>query len=401
MKRGLAAGACALMLGCAITPGFQMDEGAVEERARKSEQPARAEPGDTGRAEPSRSAADDPGKKPSPNRIQTTSTSAQGVVLITPEVLKRQAQQRAAQATEPLADPLAEVAKTYAYRIAPFDVLSVIVWDHPELTIPAGEFRSPESTGHPVNADGTMFYPHVGVVEVGGKTLPEVREELTKRLTRVIQNPQLDVRVATFRGQKVQVTGEVVAPSALPITDVPMRALDAVTLSKGFSPEADMQNVTLTRAGKTYVLDLQAVNERGQVDYNWLLRDGDILHVPDRRENRVYVLGEVKQQMARPMIRGRLTLADALGDAEGLDPVASNPGRIYVIRGAFDKPTIYKLDATSPDALLLAVQFQLEPHDVVYVSTYELTRWNRVISQILPTVQVLWQTFDLTNRTFR
>ena len=174
-------------------------------------------------------------------------------------------------------------------------MLSVTVWDHPELTIPAGEFRSPESTGHPVTSDGKMFYPHVGTIAVGGKTLPEVREELTQRLTRVIQNPQLDVRVASFRGKKVQVTGEVMGPAALPINDVPMRALDAITFAKGFTPEADMQNVILTRAGKTYRLDLQAVNERGQVGNNWLLQDGDVLHVTDRRENRVFVLGEVKK----------------------------------------------------------------------------------------------------------
>ena len=59
----------------------------------------------------------------------------------------------------------------------------------------------------------------------------------------------------------------------------------------------------------------------------------------------------------------------------------------------------YDQFATSADALLLAVQFPLRPADVVFVSTSELTRWSRVMGQILPTIQGLWQTYDVAYRT--
>ncbi len=314
------------------------------------------------------------------------------IIQITPEVLTQQAEASAKNQKPRMEDPLAAVAKAYEYKVQPHDVLTVIVWDHPELTIPAGEFRSEAATGNPVAADGTMFYPYVGTLEVAGKSLRQVRELLVERLAKYIQKPQLDVKVAAYRSQKVQVSGEVMAPSTLPITDVPMRALEAINLAKGFGPEANLQDVTLTRQGKVYSLDLLALQERGDVSQNWLLQDGDVLHVPDRSRNRVYVMGEVKKPSSRVMVKGRITLADALGETEGVDPLTSNPGRIYVIRGAFESPAIYRLDANSPDALLLAVQFQLKPHDVVYVSTYELTKWNRIMTQILPTIQALWQT---------
>lgn len=351
---------CLLVMftGCALAPGMRMDRAAVGDRAHS---PGSREP---------------------------------GVRDITPALLVELARARTAANAKPARDPAVEEVGGYEYRVAPYDVLSVTVWDHPELTIPAGEFRSAEATGHPVNADGTFFYPHVGVVPVAGMTLPAIRKLLTERLTRYVQNPQLDVKVAAFRGKKIQVTGEVVQPAPMPITDVPLRVQDAIAFARGTTPDADLTRVTLSRGGKVHVLDLQALYERGDTGQNWILQDGDVVHVPDRSRNKVYVLGEVRRPASRLMVKGRMNLAEAIGDAEGVDPVTSNPGAIYVVRGRYERPEVYRLDAGSPDALLLASRFDLQPQDVVYVSATRLTTWNRILSQLLPTLQFLWMSTD-------
>src|SRR2546423_1643085 len=136
----------------------------------------------------------------------------------------------------PPPDPLGNVLPG-PYTVAPYDVLQVTVWDHPELTAPTGQFRSPEENGNPVSADGSVFYPYVGVVPVAGKTVAEIRSLLTTRLAGVIQKPQLDVRIAAFRGKRAHITGEIVQPSPIPITDVPSRVQDAVAFGHGFTPE--------------------------------------------------------------------------------------------------------------------------------------------------------------------
>lgn len=350
-----------LLSGCAaLSPGLHMSESAVEGRGT-DENPVR-------------------------------------IVPVTPDVLTEQAKARARAAETRPRDPLAAEAGQWQYRVAPFDVLSVIVWDHPELTIPAGEFRAAEAAGNVVQADGTVFYPHVGVVAVAGKTLPEIRQVLTEQLRKVVQGPQLDVRVAAFRGQRVHVTGEVVAPGAFPISDVPLRVADAVALAKGFTPAAYPRSVTLVRRGVGVRLDLRALFEDGDTSQNWLLQDGDMLHVASAAQHKVFVMGEVRRPSSKLMARGHMTLAEAIGDADGFDPVTSNPGAVYVIRGRYDAPEAYRLDASSADALLLAAQFELQPLDVVFVAPYALTSWNRVVQQILPTVQGLWQSADLANR---
>lgn len=317
---------------------------------------------------------------------------------ITPELIAKLAKERSTDAP-PARDPRGSTPPA-AYTVAPFDVLQVTVWDHPELTLPAGQFRSSDDSGNRVEADGTIFYPHVGVVPVAGKTVAEIRDLLTTRLARVVVQPQLDVRIAAFRGKRVQVTGEVLQPVAMPLTDVPLRVQDAIAFAKGFTLEnmsptgamgvgADPSMVTLTRGGKTYHIDLLALYEAGDVSQNWLLEDGDVINVGDRSRNLVFVMGEVKQQQAKLMIKRRMTLAQAIGDAGGVDLTTASVGKIYVIRGDYRAPSIFRLDATSADALLLATQFDLKPRDVIYVATNDLTRWNRVLSQILPTVQVL------------
>jgi polysaccharide export outer membrane protein len=288
------------------------------------------------------------------------------------------------------------------YRVGPRDILNITVWDHPELTIPAGQFRSAEAAGNVVGEDGTFFYPYVGVVHAAGRTVEEIRDELTRRLSKYIEQVQLDVRVAAYRSQRVYVVGEVAQPGIQLVKDIPLTVLEAINNAGGVKPEADQRNITLTRDGRTYSINLLSLYEGGDISQNVLLKHGDVLNVPDSMLNKVFVLGETNHFVAGGAIgrsrslvmnKARMTLTEALSEAGGFDQETSDPARIFVFRGGLGKSEIFHLDAKSPDALLLADRFPLQPRDVIYVDRAQGIRWNQIIAQIQPTISLL-NSFD-------
>jgi polysaccharide export outer membrane protein len=276
------------------------------------------------------------------------------------------------------------------YLIGQGDVIQVIVWDHPELTIPAGSFRDAETSGQQVGEDGYMYYPYVGMIKAEGMNVAALRDVLTERLSRYIQNPQLDVRVVGFRSQRVYVVGEVNTPGVLPLNDLPMTIADAISLSGGLTPSAWKSGVNIARDGKVYEIDLRALYDFADSSQNLMLKHGDIVNVLDRSQQKVFMMGEVRTPGAVEIINGELTLSAALGEVGGFNQNTANPSAIYVIRGTdSENPRIFHLDAEFATGMLLAERFDMQAQDVVFVDTAGISQWNRVVSQLLPSITVI------------
>ncbi len=144
----------------------------------------------------------------------------------------------------------------------------------------------------------------------------------------------MDVTVAAFRSKKVYVTGSVGQPGTYPITNIPLRLVDAISAAGGISETADWSNVLLTRDGRDYSLSLRNIYQDGNAAQNILLQPGDVINVARAEENKVFVLGEVMRPSSLPMGRNGMTLAEALSEKGGLDPRSSDASGVFVFRKA-------------------------------------------------------------------
>jgi len=291
------------------------------------------------------------------------------------------------------------------YRVGPGDILNIVVWNHPELALtPAGSATTAIVTGvnelgngYNVAPDGTIQFPFTGQVHVAGLSEAQIRERLAQRLSGYVNSPQITVRVQAYRSGRIYVDGEVRDPGVLPITDIPMTLPEAINRAGGLTTDADRSTVTLTRNGTTTHIDLPKLT-RSQIDpSNILLKNGDLLRVGSRLDSKVYLMGDVYLPTAHVMHDGNVTLAQALGEAGGVNPQSGNPHQVYVIRrGENGEPELFHLDAGRPGAYVLAADFPLKPRDIVFVDPAPVVRWNRVISNLLPSYDAVYTTRVMT-----
>ena len=158
------------------------------------------------------------------------------------------------------------------YRVGPEDVLEISVWREEAL-----------KKDVLVRPDGGISYPLIGDIQAAGKTIADLRTEITTRLEKFIPDAVVSVTVLKAASQRIYVLGKVTKPGEFPVgrsVDV----LQALSMSGGLAPFADANGIRIMRreGDRQVVLPFEYTRVvRGEkLEQNVLLRPGDVVVVP-------------------------------------------------------------------------------------------------------------------------
>jgi polysaccharide biosynthesis/export protein len=285
------------------------------------------------------------------------------------------------------------------YMIGAGDVLSIVVWDHPELagagmaaaaaaadaTGLASVAANATPQGFIVDHKGHIQFPFAGLLAVEGLTEEQARTLLSEKLAKYIASPNVTLRVQSYRSKRVYIDGEVKSPGLQAINDIPMSLTEALNRAGGLLPTADQSRIAVERDKQRYDINIRELMQKGIDPTTVMLAPGDLVRVHSRDESKVFVSGEVITPKALTMHDGRLTLNEALGETGGVSPLSGDARQIYVVRKTPEGTTrVFQLDARITGSIAMAEEFELRPKDVVYVAASPLANWNRNLSLLFP-----------------
>lgn len=280
------------------------------------------------------------------------------------------------------------------YRLSSGDVLSIQLWAYPEITPPVNvsNDQSAQALGYPIDSNGYVQLPLVGRFKASGKSLNQLNSELRNRFAQYLKNPDVVVRVLSYQGQRYSVQGSVIKGGQFYLSDQPISIYTALGMANGVSERGDNTFIQLIRNGITYDLNTIELEKAGYSLHKLLVQPNDTIYVGTKENQKIYVMGESGKNQALPMRDQGMTLSDALGESLGLNPLSASASRIYVLRtNPNDHSTkLYHLNLLSLGDFGLANQFKLRSNDIVYVDATGLTRWQRVINQIIPFSNALY-----------
>lgn len=162
----------------------------------------------------------------------------------------------------------------YNYVIGPLDIINIIVWRNPELSLSV-----------PVRPDGKVTTPLVDDLPALGKSPTVLARDLERALAKYIRDPVVTVVVTTFVGpasEQIRVIGEAAKPQVIAFRK-DMSVLDVMIQVGGLTDFADGNAASIYRiadGGKSYNVRLRDLVKRGDISANVNMRPGDILVIP-------------------------------------------------------------------------------------------------------------------------
>lgn len=290
--------------------------------------------------------------------------------------------------TERLKEMSKQAESDGPYKIHKGDVLEVSILKAPEMT------RTIR-----VIDDGSITYLIVGEVQSEGKTIKQLREEITKGLSEHYQNPIVSIlTIETYEKKDlVTVIGAVEKPGRYSLKNEDARLLDMIAEAGGlkFAENqlsggefvANLDKSYISRNGKILEnINFSRLLKQGDIQYNIQIKTDDVIYFADSQSTPIYVLGEVMTPKSIPT-NAEISVVGAIARARGfsgeaardkvivIQPISANSQSVHIVDiGAYFRGTGEGSD------------MMLSSGDIVIVPEKKLTtlgRYARYMSDIL------------------
>ena len=254
-----------------------------------------------------------------------------------------------------------------------------------------------------VDVHGNLTIPYAGAIRAQGRTQVEIQQAIIDALKDRAIEPQAIVSVVEQRTSLITVLGDVGRPGRIPAQLTPERILDTISRAGGTAGPGPDEWVMLERNGR------RALSPFGAFVYepanNIYIHPNDIIYV--YREPQTFLtFGALGTQQQLPFGAWRITLAEAVAKAGGLQDAAADPASVFLYRGETRDvaeamgvdtskfqgpiiPIIYNINFRNPGSYLLATTFEMRNKDVIHVSnsvSVEATKFMTYLRLINATV---------------
>ncbi|MBF0571974.1 MAG: polysaccharide export protein [Candidatus Omnitrophica bacterium] len=169
------------------------------------------------------------------------------------------------------------------YTLGPNDAIEITMMQHPEL-----------SGTYTLDSEGKIQYEFVGDVELKGMTKRAAQDKIKKVVSIYVKNPRPIVKIVEYNSKAVYVIGQVMKPGKYYMRSETIPVREAIIEAGLPLPGSAMYRARLiapnknNKKAKTLIVDLKALLQNGDLQYNYDMQSGDQLYVPTTQEEMDY-----------------------------------------------------------------------------------------------------------------
>lgn len=308
----------------------------------------------------------------------------------------------AASATPRLAGAFSDKRPPQEIRFGVGDIVSVTIFEAAagglfipqEAGVRPGNFVSLPNQA--VDSNGNITVPYAGAVKALDRTPAEVQQSIVDALRNRAIEPQAVVALIEQRTSLISVLGEVNTPARFPASAAGEKVLDSITRAGGPKGQGFDTWVMLERGGKRTTVPFGALVY--EPTNNVFTRPNDTIYV--YREPQTFVaLGASGQQGQFNFDAWRISLAEAVAKAGGLNDTLADPASVFLYRGETREiaerlgidvsrfngpiiPVVYNVNFRDPSGYFMATKLQMRNKDVLFAANASSVEAAKVMQYI-------------------